>query len=168
MIMKYIIDSNCFITPHRSFCPTDVGVSFWNKVRSLYETGAICSLDKVKDELYGNSDDLKIWMTGNLKEDFFLPFENEASVQRLSEIMRWASASTFYTSKAKEKFLRMDKADIYLASFASVNPQQWTVVSMETSAPNSPGEIKLPDVCNQYNVKCIQLQSMFRELGEVY
>lgn len=62
----------------------------------------------------------------------------------------------------------MDKADIYLASFASANPAEWTIVSMERSAPNSPGEIKLPDVCMQYNVKCIQLEEMFRELGETY
>lgn len=31
-IMKYIIDSNSFITPHRTFCPTDVGISCWNLI----------------------------------------------------------------------------------------------------------------------------------------
>ena len=41
--MKYIIDSNCFITPSRTFCPTDVGVSFWNKIKSLAEEGDVCS-----------------------------------------------------------------------------------------------------------------------------
>lgn len=166
--MKYIIDSNCFVTPHRTFCPTDVGVSFWNKIRLLTEEEKICSLDKVRDELYSNSDDLKIWMTSNLSEDFFLPFDNNFSIQRLSIITQWAASNSFYTSKAKEKFLRMDKADIYLASFASVNPQEWTIVSMERSAPNSTGEIKLPDVCRQYHVKCIQIQEMFREIGDVY
>lgn len=94
--------------------------------------------------------------------------DNPDSIKKLSIIVQWASSSTFYTQKAKEKFLRMDKADIYLASFASVNPQEWTIVSMERSAPNSPSEIKLPDVCKQYHVKCIQLQEMFREIRDVY
>lgn len=166
--MKYIIDSNCFVSPHRSFCPTDVGVSFWNKLRALAEGGKICSLDKVRDELYSNSDELKAWMESNLGDDFFVSFENSSSIQRLTMITQWAAASTFYTTKAKTKFLRMDKADIYLASFASVDPNEWIVVSMERSAPNSPGEIKLPDVCLQYNVRCIQLEEMFREMKETY
>lgn len=166
--MKYIIDSNCFVTPHRSFCPTDVGVSFWNKLRVLAEEGRICSLDKVKDELYANSDELKEWMGANLGDAFFLPFENTSSVQKLPAIVQWAVTNTFYNQRAKDKFLRMDKADIYLASFASVNPDEWTVVSMERSAPNSSGEIKLPDVCMQYNVRCIQIEDMFREMRETY
>ena len=166
--MKYIIDSNCFVTSHRSFCPTDVGVSFWSKLRTLAENGKICSIDKVQDELYNNSDELKNWMETSLSDSFFVKFDNAMSVQKLTAIVQWATTNTFYIPKAKTKFLRMDKADIYLASFASVNPAEWTIVSMERSAPNSPGEIKLPDVCMQYNVKCIQLEEMFRELGETY
>lgn len=166
--MKYIIDSNCFVSPHRSFCPTDVGVSFWNKLQILAREGKICSLDKVQDELYSNSDELKAWMESNLEDNFFLSFESAPSIQKLTTITQWAATNTFYTERAKSKFLRMDKADIYLASFASVNPNEWTVVSMERSAPNSSGEIKLPDVCMQYNVRCIQLEEMFREMRETY
>lgn len=107
-------------------------------------------------------------METSLSDSFFVKFDNAMSVQKLTAIVQWATTNTFYIPKAKTKFLRMDKADIYLASFASVNPAEWTIVSMERSAPNSPGEIKLPDVCMQYNVKCIQLEEMFRELGETY
>lgn len=117
--MKYIIDSNCFVTPHRSFCPTDVGVSFWSKLRTLAEDGKICSIDKVQDELYSNSDELKNWMETSLNDSFFVKFDNAMSVQKLTAIVQWAATNTFYIPKAKTKFLCMDKADIYLASFAS-------------------------------------------------
>ena len=133
--MKYIIDSNCFITPSRTFCPTDVGVSFWNKIKSLAEEGRICSIDKVKDELYTNSDELQKWMSSNITDNFFIKFDGEEQAQKLSNILRWAATSTTYNDKAKHKFMKMDKADIYLAAFASVNPQEWKVVSMERSAP---------------------------------
>ncbi len=166
--MKYIIDSNCFVTPHRTFCPTDVGVSFWNKLQALAEEGKICSIDKVKNELYANSDDLKEWMEASLGDVFFLPFENEVSIQKFIAVNQWATRHTFYNQRAKDKFLRIDKADIYLAAFAATNPNEWTVVSMERSAPNSPGEIKLPDVCREHNVRCIQIEEMFREMQETY
>lgn len=166
--MKYIIDSNCFIQPHRTFCPTDVGVSFWNKISDLASRGIVCTLDKVKNELYAHSDDLKVWMSSNLNNEFYLIFQGEPQIQKLQTIISWASSSTRYNQKAKDKFLRLDKADIYLAAFASVAPTEWKVVSMEQSSPNNQSEIKLPDVCSSFGVSCIKPQDMFRELGETF
>lgn len=166
--MKYIIDSNCFIQPHKTFCPTDVGVSFWNKIRELAETGVICSLDKVKDELYENSDELKEWLMSNVDDKFFFQFAGDDVVKKLQSIISWTMSSDRYYEKAKEKFLRMDKADIYLVAFASVNPNEWKVVSMEQPAPNNHTEIKLPDVCHSFGVSCIKPQDMFRELNQTF
>lgn len=80
----------------------------------------------------------------------------------------WAQTSTFYTEKAKAKFMKLDKADIYLVSYASIQPQDFTVVSQEIPKPNHPGEIKLPDVCRAFGVRCIFLQDMFREIKETF
>lgn len=60
------------------------------------------------------------------------------------------------------------RADIYLVSFAAVSPAEYTIVSMEVSAPANIGEIKLPDACNYFGVNCIQLQDMFRQLREIF
>ncbi|MBQ2886467.1 MAG: DUF4411 family protein, partial [Alphaproteobacteria bacterium] len=46
--------------------------------------------------------------------------------------------------------------------------QEWKVVSMERSAPNSQAEIKLPDVCSRFGVSCIQPEEMFREMKETF
>ena len=73
-----------------------------------------------------------------------------------------------FFNRAKKKFMKLDKADVYLAAFASVNPQEWKVVSMERSAPNSQSEIKLPDVCSRFGVSCIQPEEMFREMKETF
>lgn len=58
----------------------------------------------------------------------------------------------------------MDKADIYLVAFA----EEWAIVSMERPAPRNAGEIKLPDACAKFGVRCLMLQDMFREMGESY
>ena len=43
-------------------------------------------------------------------------------------------------------------------------PVEYIVVTEETSAPFSKKNIKLPDVCNSFGIKCINFISMLREL----
>lgn len=166
--MKYIVDSNCFLEPHKGYCPIDVGVSFWNKIRELANRGVIVSIDKVKDELYTHNDDLKNWLQGNIDRAFFKRFEGNEQNEKFIEISRWALNSSFYNQRAKTKFTDATKADIYLVAFAAVDPAQWKVVSFERSAPQNIGEIKLPDACRQFGVSCILPQEMFREIQETF
>jgi hypothetical protein len=41
-------------------------------------------------------------------------------------------------------------------------------MDVAVSNHNGTSEFKLPDVCNQFGVKCIPFQDMFRELHETY
>lgn len=166
--MNYIIDSNVFITPHRGYSPIDVAVSLWAKLRDLAQCGTINSIDKVEDELNTHDDELSLWMRTNVPNSFFLSTNTQETINKLQSIINWANSSTFYNQTAKRKFLHLDKADIYLVAFAAVDPTNWTVVSMEKPNPHNTGEIKLPDACTYFNVRCISLQDMMRELGEIY
>lgn len=166
--MKYIIDSNCFIEPHQGYCPTDVAISFWSKLKELYERGILYSIDKVKEELFFHEDALKNWCNANLNNDFFLPFDGEEITNKLRDVSNWAMTSTQYKQSAKIKFTDVNKADMYLVAFASANPTEWKIVSFERSEPNSQTNIKLPDACRVFGVSCIKLQDMFREIGETF
>lgn len=166
--MKYLIDSNTFVAPHRGYAPIDVAISLWSKIKDMADEGIICSIDMVRKELYANDDELKHWLQSNVGNEFFLDFATDGTTRRLSEIINWAGSAISYTDKAKEKFMRMDKADIYLAAFASINSIEWTVVSFESTNHFGSSEIKLPDVCSQFGTKCITLQNMFRELKDTY
>lgn len=57
---------------------------------------------------------------------------------------------------------------LYLTSFAAVSPDEWTVVSQESSKPRSKDEIKLPDICGQFGVECIKLVDMFKDMHETF
>lgn len=166
--MKYIIDSNCFIEPHQGYCPTDVAISFWNKLKELYERDILYSLDKVKNELFEHEDDLKNWFKNNIDKNFFMTFDGEETTNQLMRVINWANSSSHYNQNAKAKFTDSDKADMYLVAFASTNPNEWKVVSFERSEPNKQSNIKLPDACNAFGVSCIKLQDMFREIGETF
>lgn len=167
--MRYILDANCFITQHRGgYNPLDVAISFWNKIQELSNKDAICSLDKVRDELYGNDDELKQWIKNNLPKTFFLPFASEPTLSMLTNVSSWANSHNEYNNSAKKKFLKADKADLYLTAFAASFPDRYTIVSFEKSNPKAIGEIKLPDACRQFNARCISLAEMFRELNQTY
>lgn len=166
--MKYLIDANTFITPHRGYAPMDVAVTLWNKFKGMSDTGTILLLDRVQNELYANADALRQWVDANFNMASLVTFQdNQQAIVNYGIISRWA-ASQNRSQRALEKFLRQDAADIYLAAYAATDPYNYTVVSFEVSNHNGPSEFKLPDVCNQFGVKCIPFQDMFRELHETY
>ena len=166
--MKYLIDSNCFIEPHRGLCPIDVAVSFWSKLKELMTEKDVYVLDKVKGELTEWEDELKKWITENVGKEQLLKFETAESVEKFKAVNIWAMSHPQYTDAAKNKFTAADRADIYLVSYAALNPGEWTIVSQEKSSPLRSTEIKLPDACRKFNVRCINFMDMFREMQETF
>mgnify|MGYP000144434524 CR=1 FL=1 len=163
---KFIVDSNFFIQAHRLIYPLDVVQSFWLKVSTLSQKGTIVSIDKVKKEIYDNSsheDELKLWCDSNLPNDFFM--NTDTVLQNYILIVNWVnSMSHHYTNNAIQKFLETDLADPWLIAFAMSN--HWAIVTYEKSEPNRKNKIKIPEVCNQFNVRYINTIEMFRELKE--
>jgi len=64
----FIVDSNFFIQAHRANYPLDVANSFWAKIKEFVDEGSILSIDKVRDEIYLNDDELKVWCEMNQKK----------------------------------------------------------------------------------------------------
>lgn len=163
----YIVDSNFFIQAHRSSYPFDVAASFWNKFKELAGNGYVVSIDKVKEEIYSNEDELKNWCEENLPNGFFLDFSIEA-LNEYQAICGWAQANNQYKQSAKEVFMDQKRADAFLVAFASTDIAHWTIVTQEVSAPNSKTNIKLPDACQVKGVSCVNVIEMFRGLNETF
>ena len=162
---KFIVDSNFFIQAHRSIYPLDVVQSFWLKVKSLSQNGTIVSIDKVKKEIFDNSsheDELKLWCDENLPNDFFI--NTDPVLNNYASIVNWVEMSDHYTDNAIQEFLETDLADPWLIAFAMSN--DWTIVTYEKSEPNRQNKIKIPEVCNQFDVRYINTIEMLRELNE--
>lgn len=162
----YIVDSNFFIQAHRVYYPIDVMTSFWEKVKELANQRLIKSIDKVKDEIYSNSshqDALKTWCIDNLPNDFFI--NTNSVILEYAQIAQWTNSHTRYTQNAKEEFLAAGLADPWLVAY-SIN-QNCTIVTYEKSRPDSKKRIKIPEVCNQFNVNFVDTIEMLRALNEV-
>ena len=72
--------------------------------------------------------------------------------------------STHYTPRAIQEFLETDLADPWLIAMAMSNG--FTIVTYEKSEPARKNRIKIPEVCNQFNVRYINTIEMMRELNE--
>ncbi len=161
----YVVDSNFFIQAHRASYPLDVATSFWNKVIQLAEDGKIISIDKVKNEIFKNEDELKLWCEINLPDNFFK--DTSAIIPQYSQVATWAaSKSGYYLPNAIAEFLDADEADAWLIAYALVNTAGNILVTHELSEPNRKNKVKIPDACIANGVQYCNTIEMLRQLGE--
>ncbi|MEL7222217.1 MAG: DUF4411 family protein [Bacteroidota bacterium] len=162
---SFIVDANFFIQAHRVAYPMDVFPIFWEKVSELARQGKIVSLDKVRDELYKNPDELTSWCKEALPTDFFE--DHTKFINEYSQIINWANTRiNHYKPAALAEFLHADEADAWLIAFA-LN-QNIQLVTHEVSAPNSKKKIKIPDVCNIFSLSYCNTIELMRQLGVTF
>src|SRR5690606_35496397 len=104
----YIVDSNFFIQAHSMYYPLDVMPSFWQRVMDLADVGRIISIDKVRNEIVKNKDDLTEWCETKLAKEFF--HDSQTVIQHYIQVVQWAdSRSGHYTPSALDEFLHADE-----------------------------------------------------------
>lgn len=124
---KYVVDSNFFIQAHRALYPLDVALGFWDKVKQFAHSGAIESIDKVKNEIYKNEDAIKEWCVNNLPADFFK--ETPTSIAQYSQLAQWTVKPEHqFKQTAIDEFLDADEADAWLIAYAMKNVESHLVV----------------------------------------
>lgn len=165
MVAPFVLDSNFFIQAHRMHYPIDVVPSFWLKIADLALKGVIVSIDKVKDELHLNKDELTIWCDDHLPKDFFQ--ETDIFIREYIAVTTWVnSKSAHYNISALNEFLDANEADAWLIAYAIANGSR--IVTHETSEPNRRNKVKIPDACFPFGVSCLNTIEMFRAIGEQF
>ncbi len=162
----YVVDTNFFIQAHRVTYPLDVVPSFWNKVKELADSGKIISIDKVKNEIFKNDDELKEWCKNNLPSEFWK--DSSKNPLEYGQIAAWgASQTSRYTQNAIQEFLDAEEADAFLMAFTLADLLNRKVITYERPS-NKKNKIKIPDVCAVFGIKYLDPIAMFRELGETF
>ncbi|MBM6968650.1 DUF4411 family protein [Pseudoramibacter alactolyticus] len=158
---KYFLDTNIFISSYRGFYAMDIVPSFWEALsKTALKTKRIYIPDMIKEEVLRNEDELTDWLRENIAS-FKETLSSVDSVQKsFTKIADWANSTDRFTENAKKTFLSC--ADPWIIAHAMTYGGK--VVTMEVPAPGSKTKIKIPDVCNQFNVKYITLYSFMREL----
>lgn len=146
----YCIDTNALIDLWRRFYPPDIFTSLWKKIENLISQGELIAPREVFSELEKQDDELFKWVKKHKK--MFKDLDNE-QMNLMREIER-------HFPNLIDARKETPDADPFVIALAI--SKGWTVITSEKSA--SPGgPPKIPDVCENYNVKCISLIEFFRE-----
>lgn len=153
---KYIFDSNIFVGLQRQQ-PLDLYPSVWNKIDELMQVGTVVSSAEVLDEISVGGDELNDW--AKKREEFFLPADVEVQ-NGVRDIL-----SKYRGLVEGGKKCKCNSADPFVIALAK--KLNYTVVTNETKNGNL-GSPKIPDVCDKYNIKCINFVDFSRKMKFVF
>lgn len=159
--MGYLLDSNIFIQANKIQYPFDVFPGFWNWLERDMDNGLIHSIDPVFRELMSGNDNLQEWISKYKNTDCFLSVDDEKTQKTYRKIANWVyTPSLNYTDIARREFLSV--ADSWLVAKAIVN--NCSIVTLEKYDPNIKKRIKIPNVCEQFNVPYINTIELLRRM----
>lgn len=154
----FLLDTNIFIASS-NVLPEDVWPSFWVKLAEQISIGNFVTSIKVKEELDKGYGFLTDWIKANAPKSFFKGVDINV-MQEYAKLQQWASSRQYRETAVKEF---AEVADSFIVATASAN--NWTLVTNETSSPESKKRIKIPDACDFLGVKYCNLNDAFRSLG---
>jgi hypothetical protein len=147
----YLIDTSVLTTAHRSYYGFDFCPGFWEAFSIAAQQGLIKSIDKVKGEIERGNDALSVWIgAGHLPSDFFLSSRDAAVMAVYGQIQVWASQHAVYSAPEKSKFADAANADPWLVAHAKATGS--LLVSLEEKVADNCQKIKIPNVCEQFQV----------------
>lgn len=155
---RYVLDADVFIRARRDHYRFPVCPGFWHWLLLANRAGTVFSIDKVQAELTAGTDELVAWAKAQ-STSFFLPTDSSVTVAAQA-ITAWAAGQS-YEPQAIAQFFAA--ADYWLVAHALA--RSCTVVTHETSQPESKRRIKLPDACRGVGVACTNPFQLLEDEG---
>jgi hypothetical protein len=156
----YVLDANVFIEAARRYYAFDLGTKFWDILNQHAENGVIESIDRVKDELDKERDELARWADSNFSHAF-CSTDQEDVIKSYAKVMTWVQAQSQFSDVAKADFAK--GADGWLVAYAAAKGR--TIVTHEVAAPDARRKVPIPNVCEPFHVRPVNTFVMLRELG---
>jgi len=160
--VKYILDANIFIEAKNRYYAFNLCPGFWDSLLHHNRMGNLESIDRIKEELIEGKDILADW--SKKSSDLFASTNSKFVLADYGSIIRWAQSQERFNDAAKNEFAI--GVDAWVIAYAKANNA--LVVTHEVSAPNSPKKVKIPDVCNHFNIKHTNTFDMLQKLGIVF
>lgn len=153
----YIFDTNTFITIFE-FIYKSRFPSFWTKFDQYIESGNIVSVREVLNEIsnYHNKKAKTVVWANENKKIFLMPDDTE--VEYVRQIMQHPRFK-FIVSK-QSQLEGKPVADPFL--IAKAKAQKGIVVTEEHYAKDG---VKIPNICEEFGVKCINFEKFMEDEG---
>lgn len=157
----YVLDSNTFIEAKNRYYGFDIVPSFWNKLLEI-SPGNILTIKPIESEIMAGRDELFTWFESNYTINTY-PIDAIEVQQVFADISMYVTQNAQYKDSEKVRFL--SKADPWLIAYASV--RRGVVVTHETLAGPSTTKVKIPDICEYFDVSYVNVFEMMRQLHMV-
>ena len=163
----FLMDSNSYITPYKTYYNFDFAKGFWNTLESGLQNRSIVMIDKVKEELLAGEDDLSDWVK-NLEGIDVIDHRTEEVLNVYGSILQYVQTIGLYKVEALTEWSRENIADAWIIAVAKV--YGFTIVTFEKPnnglhANNPSRNAKIPDVAKVFGVDTIDLFDMMRYLN---
>lgn len=146
MTKPYIIDACALINACHNYSMTSQFFSrVWKIFDDMISKGELISSSEVLDEL--REDKLAAWAKQH--KECFLPLDKTIQ-EKATEVLKR------YPKLIQMRSVRNSNADPFLIATAIVN--EGTLVTDERLGNESQGQIKIPNVCRNESIPCINLQ----------
>lgn len=160
---KYLIDTNIFIESSNRHYAIDICPGFWEFLDRVSDLENVKSITQVYDEFTPDNEELVNFKERLKNKGFFLQIENitlesyNATTMSLQEMG--------YDQQAIADF--PEKADYFLIALAL--QEQYTIVTQEARKQTiAPKRIKIPNVCEQLEIECIDITEFLRRERAIF
>jgi hypothetical protein len=164
---RFIIDSNVLITPFKFYYSFEIAPQFWDTIAKHITLKNITILDKVFDEISSKDDPLGQWINSidGLEQ---INYRDSEIIGNYGKIMNYIKTGGFYSSIAFNAWAQGNKADPWI--IAAAMAYNYTVITFETFNQglnvNQPSKVvKIPNVCQQFDIDCKDLFYMMHKLS---
>jgi len=147
--MIYVFDSGPLIVLFRHYYP-DRFPSLWKSFDALVLEQRIISVREVRKELEGHGDRLSDWVKDH-REFFLTPTADELNF--VTEIFKVTHFQTLV--RKKERLQGKPVADPFVIAKAQAL-EEGCVVTQEIKKPNA---ARIPNVCEHFDIPCLNLEA---------
>ncbi len=157
--VTYLLDANTLIDANRDYYPMSRVPEFWAWLENEGHNGRVKLPVEIWEEVSEGDDDLSRWLKRpEVKEALLLEEDSERG--RVALVVEQG-----YARNLDDEEIEKLGCDPFLIAHALRQPTLRVVVSTERSAPAKiRANRKVPDVCRQFGVRCIDTFQLVREL----
>lgn len=155
----YCLDANTLIEAKNVHYAMDFCPAFWEMIEVAHKKGFVFSIDFIYTELVKGNDTLATWAKSQKENNLFIETSDVETQMAFIEIVNHVNEK--YSEKEAKRFL--DVADPWLIAKCKVMGA--TLVTKEVLAPSNTKKVKIPNICEVFDVKYMQTQDMIRSLG---
>tara|TARA_R110000744_G_scaffold63813_1_gene131253 strand:- start:43 stop:546 length:504 start_codon:yes stop_codon:yes gene_type:complete len=157
--LRYLLDSNTYIQAKNQYYDMDVCVGYWEWLEIMFQAGEVCSIEFIGKELRDGNDELADWAKKQHHAGYFAKHDDEATQAVFVDIVNFVMEKD-YNPADRDKFL--SKGDPWLIAKAKTTGA--TIVTHEATLVPATRKVKIPNLCVEFDVPCINTFDMLRQL----